>query len=165
MSNIAERNRLIKKVLTAEFGAGKVSVKGSRGTAYGWVTVKIDVAPKDRDDRDAKKARVWELFKANKIQIGTYGYNDPGSDYGYGSKINIEFAQCQDVFNEGERVTWEGKTGTIEKQNYNNPGWYFLKWDGDTGTSEFYKRDLKRIEPPKDVASEKMAQALEELAQ
>ena len=48
---IAERNRLIKKVLSKSFGAGKVHVRGSRGTAYGWVTVNIDYTPHDRAHR------------------------------------------------------------------------------------------------------------------
>lgn len=87
----AERNRLIKKVLSQKFGAGKVRVHGSRGTAYGWVTVKIAYAPKDRDDRDAQRADIWKIFGENKIEIGTYGYDDPGSDYGYGRKIHLDF--------------------------------------------------------------------------
>jgi hypothetical protein len=31
------------------------------------------------------------LIKAAKIEIGTFGYDDPGSDYGYGSTIHINF--------------------------------------------------------------------------
>lgn len=30
------------------------------------------------------------------IEIGTYGYDDPGSDYGYGKTINIDFADCRE---------------------------------------------------------------------
>ena len=90
----AERNRKIKSVLSAAFGKGKgkVTVRGSRGTAYGWVDVNIAYAPRDRAEHDELKAKVWALFAAAKIEIGTYGYNDPGSDYGYGSKMHLGFA-------------------------------------------------------------------------
>jgi hypothetical protein len=98
----AKRNRKIKNVLGKEYGADKVWVRGSRGTAYGWVSVYIDV-PKPypqiddqgyitseaRDYAEKIRSRVWQLFRANGIEIGTYGYDDPGSDYGYGSKIHI----------------------------------------------------------------------------
>lgn len=90
----AERNRLIKKVLTQAFGAGKVTVRGSRGTAYGWVKIHIDYTPRDRNERDLLKAKVWELFRAAKIEIDTYGYDDPGSDYGFGSKMHLDFNPC-----------------------------------------------------------------------
>lgn len=88
---IAERNRLIKKILKQAFDCN-VTVRGSRGTAYGWVTVKIDYTPHDREMARELKAKIWQLFDAAKIQIDTYGYNDPGSDYGYGNKIHMDFA-------------------------------------------------------------------------
>src|SRR4051812_32044148 len=111
--NTAERNRKIKQVLTAAFGAGKVSVRGSRGTAHGWVAIDIAYAPKDRDELDTLKAKVWELFGAADIKIGTYGYNDPGSDYGFGSTMHLNFLQCRDAFNAGERVLYVGKPGVV----------------------------------------------------
>lgn len=92
--DIADRNRLIKKVLTQAFGVGKVTVRGSRGTAHGWVTINIDYTPRDRNERDLLKSKVWELFRAAKIEIGTYGYNDPGSDYGHGSTMHLNFNPC-----------------------------------------------------------------------
>lgn len=91
MTDIATRNRQIKKVLSQAFGQGKVTVRGSRGTGYGWVTVKIDYEPRSRDEQRELTAKVWELFAAAKIEIGTYGYDDPGSDYGYGRTIHINF--------------------------------------------------------------------------
>lgn len=142
---IAERNRLIKKVLTAEFGKGTVTVRGSRGTAYGWVSVKINVRPANAEQRDAFKARVWDLFRQANIEIDTYGYNDPGSDYGYGSKIHLDFDLPLDEFRPQERVTWNGKTGFIVEPNYRNPGWYLVKWQGEETPVEFYKRDLTRV--------------------
>lgn len=141
----AERNRSIKKVLTEAFGAGKVSVKGSRGTAAGWVTVSIAYAPKDQEEHDALKTKVWELFAAAKITIGTYGYDDPGSDYGFGKTINLEFEPCQDTFREGEAVdTCNGKSGIVYSRDYALGGdWYVVKLlDGSSST--FFKKDLTR---------------------
>jgi hypothetical protein len=93
MTNIAERNRAIKKTLEQAYGRGNVRVRGDRGTAYGWVNVRIDQTPLDMDQAREMKAEVWTLLDAAGLsqQIGTYGYNDPGSDYGYGNKISIEF--------------------------------------------------------------------------
>lgn len=84
----AQRNRKLKSLLATEFGHDKVWVRGDRGTAYGWITVYIET----NEPWGAKK-RVWDLIKANNIEIGTYGYDDPGSDYGYGSKININLSR------------------------------------------------------------------------
>jgi hypothetical protein len=88
---IAERNRLIKKVLEHRFGRGKVRVKGSRGTAYGWVHVRIEDANRAGHCYSERYSQVMEQLRAAHIQIGTYGYDDPGSDYGCGSMINISF--------------------------------------------------------------------------
>jgi len=90
---IAERNRAIKKTLETAFGRGKVRVRGSRGTAYGWVSVNIDWTPLDADQASEMRSKVWQLLLAAGPgkEIGTYGYDDPGSDYGYGNKINISF--------------------------------------------------------------------------
>lgn len=94
---IAERNRAIKRVLENAFGRGKVSVRGSRGTAYGWVDVKIDWTPRDIDQSREMQTHVWALLTAAKLdqEIGTYGYNDPGSDYGCGREIHISFNSCR----------------------------------------------------------------------
>lgn len=89
---VAKRNRLIKKVLEQRFGRGKVRVRGSTGTAYGWINVKI-YTPNDGRRWSERNAEVMQLLNANKIEIGTYGYDDPGSDYGYGSKISINFEE------------------------------------------------------------------------
>jgi hypothetical protein len=85
----AERNRNIKKLLERSFGKGKVTVRGHKGTARGWVTVNIDYTPRDDEHSRAIKALIWKMFKAAKIEIGTYGYDDPGSDYGYGSETHL----------------------------------------------------------------------------
>ena len=89
--SIADRNRKLKKILSLAYGSGKVRVHGSRGTAYGWVSVKIDYTPISVEDRRKETTRVWKLINDNEISIGTYGYDDPGSDYGYGRTIHIDF--------------------------------------------------------------------------
>ena len=92
----AERNRAIKKLLEQAFGRGKVTVKGSRGTAYGWVRVHIAYSPRNNREAQELRSEVSRLIKVGKIEIGTYGYDDPGSDYGYGQTINIGFEPCRE---------------------------------------------------------------------
>jgi hypothetical protein len=91
-TNIAVRNRQIKKVLEQRFGRGKIRVRGSRGTGYDWVSVLIE-APDDGRLYSDRYGEVMTLLRSASIEIGTYGYDDPGSDYGFGSKINISFTQ------------------------------------------------------------------------
>jgi len=95
--DIAERNRAIKRTLEAAFGRGKVRVRGSRGTACGWVSMSIDWTPLDNDKRQEMEAQVWALLGAAGLakEIGTYGYDDPGSDYGYGNRCSINFNRCR----------------------------------------------------------------------
>lgn len=89
----AERNRLIKRVVSKAFPGIKVTVRGGRGTANGWVDIDIDWTPRDTDQRRELEALVWQLMDAAKLSghIGTYGYDDPGSDYGYGRECHISF--------------------------------------------------------------------------
>lgn len=141
----AERNRNLKKLLEQAFGRGKVGVKGSRGTAYGWVTVNIAYAPRDRDEHEQLKAKVWDIINAGQIKIDTYGYNDPGSDYGYGSKIHINFEQCRDVFNAGDRVLYCNKSGIVKERDYTaNGDWYIVALDNGEIAPACYKRDMVR---------------------
>lgn len=94
---IAERNRALKKLLLKAFGAGKVRVRGSRGTAYGWVTCDIAYAPRDWSEAKALEAKVMRLIAVAGIKIGTYGTpGDMGADYGWGSKIHVNFEPCRD---------------------------------------------------------------------
>ncbi len=93
---IAERNRALKKVLEQAFGRGKVRVRGSRGTAHGWVSVRIAFAPRNLRESQELRSQVMALIAAAKIEIGTYGYDDPGSDYGFGKTINISFEDCRE---------------------------------------------------------------------
>lgn len=95
--DIAERNREIKKLLTKTFGNGKVTVRGSRGTAYGWVTVKIAYAPRNWRERQELASLVERLLDAADIKIGSYGTpGDMGCDYGWGRKIHINFLDCRE---------------------------------------------------------------------
>ena len=93
----AERNRTLKALMSKAFASCKVTVKGSRGTARGWVTLHIGYAPRNNRELTELRAKVWELIKAAKIQIGTYGYDDPGSDYGHGNTIHINFDRCRET--------------------------------------------------------------------
>jgi hypothetical protein len=94
---IAARNRAIKKVVEQAFGKCKVSVRGSRGTAYGWVRVHISHSPRNYRERRELESLVSSLISSAKINVGTYGYDDPGSDYGFGSKIHIDFDACRET--------------------------------------------------------------------
>ena len=91
MTDYAARNRQIKTVLESVFGKGKVRVRGSRGTAYGWATVRIAHAPRDPDQRRDLERECYRLFAAHKIHIGHY---DSG-DYGSGDKLHLDFDRCQ----------------------------------------------------------------------
>jgi hypothetical protein len=92
----ADRNRTLKSVIAKAFAPHKVSVRGSRGTAYGWVRVHIAYSPRNVREARELRATVWQVIRDNNISIGTYGYDDPGSDYGYGSKIHIDFDSCRE---------------------------------------------------------------------
>jgi len=92
-SDTSNRNKRLKQVVSELFPHYSIRVHGHRGTAYGWVTVKIGYTPKDLDERRALEAKVWDAINAAKIHIGTYGYDDPGSDYGYGRTIHINFVR------------------------------------------------------------------------
>jgi len=78
--DIAERNRAIKRTLEAAFGRGKVRVRGSRGTAYGWVSVSIDWTPLDQDHAREMSGKCSALLHAAKINLGT-AYTDDDCRY------------------------------------------------------------------------------------
>ena len=92
----AVRNRRLKKLIQQAFAGYEITVRGSRGTAYGWVRVHIGYNPRNIREAQELRAEVQRLIKAANIEIGIYGYDDPGSDYGYGSKINIDFERCRE---------------------------------------------------------------------
>lgn len=70
-SETALRNRAIKKTLEAAFGKGRVSVRGSRGTAYGWVSIDIDWTPLDVEQSHRMHAECKALLHAAGINLGT----------------------------------------------------------------------------------------------
>ena len=105
--SMAERNRAIKKTLELAFGRGKVTVRGSRGTAYGWVSIHIAFSPRNNRETGELRGKVMELIRAAKIEIGTYGYDDPGSDYGHGSTINVSFDPCREKADHWSGEAWK----------------------------------------------------------
>ena len=92
----AERNRKLKSAIEKAFGRGKVRVYGHRGTASSWATVKIAYAPRNWAEAKELETKVWQIIRAAQIAVPTYGYDDPGSDYGFGNCLHINFEECQD---------------------------------------------------------------------
>jgi len=73
--SMAERNRAIKRTLESAFGRGKVRVRGSRGTAYGYVDVQIDWTPLDVEQGATMRAHCKALLRAAGIDLG-HAYTD-----------------------------------------------------------------------------------------
>jgi predicted sugar kinase len=78
---VAERNRLIKKDLVKIFGYKNVSVVGDRGTAYGWITIRIKQPYIDKET-NLKRAeeiekQVREVLKKFENELSYY-YDDFG---------------------------------------------------------------------------------------
>jgi hypothetical protein len=92
-STIVARNRAIKKTLELAFGRGKVRVRGSRGTGYGWVSVKIDYTPLDSDVRSTLENQCKQLLRAAKIDLG-HSYTDDTCQYET-DKCHISFNTCR----------------------------------------------------------------------
>ena len=67
----AQRNRMLKRVLNAHFGKGKVRVRGQSGTA----TIKIDATPPSIENRRELESKVSDLIDKNNIGIGSFGIN------------------------------------------------------------------------------------------
>lgn len=77
---IAARNRAIKKVVEEAFGRGKVTVRGHRGTSYGWVTINIDYAPRNNEEWRELDSKVRALIRAAGIPTSKF-YSDEGATY------------------------------------------------------------------------------------
>jgi hypothetical protein len=118
----AARNRSLKTVIAKAFAPHKVTVRGSRGTAYGWVRVHIAYAPRNKRETQELRAIVWNVIRDNNITIDTYGYDDPGSDYGHGSKIHIDFDACREQADMWGDQAW--------KHNLSIADWDHLQTDG-----------------------------------
>jgi hypothetical protein len=105
-TDMKDRNKALKALISKAFAPHKVTVRGHRGTSWGWATLSIDYAPRNAREAQELRAKVWELIKAAKIEIGTYGYDDPGSDYGFGSKLHINFAPRREKADSYGSAAW-----------------------------------------------------------
>lgn len=73
--SIADRNKLIKQRLVKVFGAKNVSVRGERGTAYGWVSIKVQLdRPEGCTCNWVTETRTWSGKEH------TYTYRAPMND-------------------------------------------------------------------------------------
>ena len=93
MMTTAERNRAIKKLVQEAFPRIPVTVRGHRGTAYGWFTVRIGYKPRDWEQSRELKALVSSLIlKKFNSDIGNFGTpGDMGCDYGWGRNFHVNF--------------------------------------------------------------------------
>jgi hypothetical protein len=88
-SETARRNAAIKKLLETRYGKGKVSVTGDRGTAYGWVNVKIDAPWPAGRRRSEVTSEITQFILNAGIRLSSYS----SADYGEGYKISITFSR------------------------------------------------------------------------
>ena len=95
MNEIAARNRRIKKILSATFGADKVKVHGNRGTAYGWVSIKIDWTPLDIERSNDMHGLVMQLLKSNGIKFSQYWPDDNSNSAR--DEVQLSFNQARYV--------------------------------------------------------------------
>lgn len=92
----AERNRAIKKLVAQAFPGHKVRVRGHTGTARGWISINIEYAPRDWREAQELKKLVQQLVVRSGNSPGRFGYDDPGSDYGYGLRMHVNFNQVRE---------------------------------------------------------------------
>ena len=90
----AQRNRSIKAVLAKRFGAGKVRVRGGKGSSYGWAYIDIDYTPLDQDEARALSQEVVQLLDAAGLKFSGY-YSDDYSDQRTYPKRSIQFNTCR----------------------------------------------------------------------
>lgn len=100
--NIAERNRAIKKTLATVFGRDKITVRGSRGTGYGWVSVHIDYTPLDVDTRQELARLCKALLRAAKIDLGFTYTDDTCQSTSDQCSINFNTCRYQRTFTDPE---------------------------------------------------------------
>ena len=89
MTNAADRNRQIKKLLSAAFPGRKVTVCGSRGTAYGYASVRIDFTPLDADQRTELRGLCFQLLAKASVDVGSR-YTDDTCQYTC-PEVSIDF--------------------------------------------------------------------------
>jgi hypothetical protein len=96
----ARRNRLIKRALAREFGWENVSVTGDRGTAYGWVNIRIRVKKPHGGECDWRcrecrvlmdriRERVWEILGETGLDGELYTYYDDMGNRRYECSIDV----------------------------------------------------------------------------
>lgn len=92
MISVPERNRAIKKLLQAAYGAS-IKVKAGTGSAHHWVHVTIDVKPEElahcRTYAQVCDA-VIALCRANGIELHTF-YDDVGD----GTCLNVTLPRSE----------------------------------------------------------------------
>ena len=93
MTDIAARNRAIKANLEQVFGRGKVTVSGARGTAYGYVTVRIDHTPLDWEQAGTLKGKLKQRMRDAGINLG-FAYTDDTCERTT-DQCRIEFNHCR----------------------------------------------------------------------
>ena len=89
----AIRNRAIKSTLEKAFGRGKIRVRGSRGTAYGYVHASVDWTPLDYDQAQEMRAHCTALLRAAGIDLGRT-YTDDTCQFET-DMCRIEFNTCR----------------------------------------------------------------------
>jgi hypothetical protein len=103
-SRVARRNWLIKRALAAEFGYSNVSVKGGRGTGYGWVHIRIKVKRPHGGEcdwrchlcnevRSKTEQKVWEIIKNTGLDEDIFTYYDDMGDKHEECTITVELTQ------------------------------------------------------------------------
>lgn len=92
-SEIAQRNRAIKKTLEQAFGRGNIRVRGSRGTGYGYVSVYINYEPNNWERARELTQLCKRLLRAAKVDLGS-AYTDDTCQYTT-DKCHISFERSK----------------------------------------------------------------------
>ena len=114
--NIAARNRAIKSTLAKAFGHGKVTVRGSRGTAWGYVRVQINHTPRDWEQSLALQRHCKALLRAAGIDLG-FAYTDDTCQHAT-DQCSISFNRCR-----FERVFAGQDTGQLYGKPWDSEEW------------------------------------------
>lgn len=114
-NEIADRNRAIKQTLGKLYGRENVTVRGSRGTAYGWVHVKINRTPLDAAQAEVWGAEARAALMAAKVDLGR-AYTD--------DDCRFEMDKCHIGFNSARFYrTNRTSDGAIWGQTYDSDAW------------------------------------------
>ena len=128
---VKERNRLIKLVLSKEFGYKNVRVRGGRGTAYGWVDIYITVKKPHKGECkgfmglceecmakiEEVKKRAWEILEKEGLTKHLFKYYDDFGNLKYECIIHVKLdenvkepqkREMKEVINDGYKIVYEG---------------------------------------------------------